>query len=217
NAAEIVRWNVDKHYLLALERAGVAIVPSTFCERGADVDAALDAFLGAWPDMAEFVAKPAIGAGSRDAERHARADRAAAAAQIERLLAAGRSVVLQPYLGRIDADGETALVFFDGEFSHAIRKGALLRRGAPPTRALFAAEHITPRAPAADELAAARRTLAALPFAEPLAYARVDLIRDGGGAPRVLELELVEPSLFFATAAGAAERFAAAILRRAGA
>ena len=54
-------------------------------------------------------------------------------------------MLLQPYLDRVDAHGETALVFVDGDFSHAIRKGPLLRRGEGPTRALFAAEHITPR------------------------------------------------------------------------
>ena len=55
--------------------------------------------------------------------------------------------------------------------------------------------------------------LAALPEA-PLAYARVDLIRDADGAPRLLELELTEPSLFFPFAPGSAARFAEGLLRR---
>ena len=133
----------------------------------------------------------------------------------QRLLDARRSVLLQPYLDRVDEYGETALIFFDGVFSHAIRKGPLLRRGEDPTRALFAAEHITPRTPSADELRVARQTLAAMPFAPPLLYARVDLIHAADGTPRVLELELTEPSLFFAHAPGSAQRFAHAILRRA--
>ena len=97
-------------------------------------------------------------------------------------------------------------------FSHAIRKGPLLRRGEGPTRALFATEHITPRIAEPEEIAIATRTLAAIPFAQPLLYARVDLIHDDDGSPRVLELELTEPSLFFEHAPGSAERFAAAIL-----
>ena len=99
--------------------------------------------------------------------------------------------------------------------SHAIRKGPLLRRGEDPTRALFATEHITPREPDAAEIDVAKRTLAAIPFSKPLLYARVDLIRDDTGAPCVLELELTEPSLFFAHAPGSARRFARAIVGRA--
>ena len=134
-----------------------------------------------------------------------------------RLLDAGRSVLLQPYLDRVDAHGETALLFFDGVFSHAIRKGPLLHRGEGATRALFAAEHITPRTPSDAERALAERTLAQIPSPRPMLYARVDLIHDAAGNPCVLELELSEPSLFFAHGAGSAERYAAAVLGRAAA
>ena len=212
NPADVVRWNTDKHYLAHLGRAGVPVVPSTFVEPGEDVRGALAAFFAARVD--EFVVKPSIGAGSRDAQRYAREESAAAQAHIERLLAAGRSVLLQPYLRRVDERGETALIYFGGAFSHAIRKGPLLRRGEGPTRALFATEHITPRAPADDELDVATRTLAAIPFERPLLYARVDLIHDDEGRPCVLELELTEPSLFFEHGPGSAARFAAAILER---
>jgi hypothetical protein len=104
-------------------------------------------------------------------------------------------------------------MYFAGQFSHAIRKGPLLPPGATasPAIGLFAPEKITRRTPGADELQLADRILAALPFSAPL-YARVDLIRDAEGAPRVLEVELTEPSLFFAYATASADRFAAAIL-----
>jgi O-ureido-D-serine cyclo-ligase len=131
------------------------------------------------------------------------------------LLDRQRSVLLQPYLDAVDAHGETALLFFDGEFSHAIRKGPLLRRGEGSTTGLYAEETIEPRTPTADELAVAQRAIAAIPFLQPLLYARVDLIRDDDGAPRLLELELVEPSVFAAHADGVAARFASAIMRRA--
>jgi len=212
NPREVVRWNTDKHYLAQLAKAGVPVVPSTFVEPGEDASRALDAFLATAGE--EFVVKPSIGAGSRDAQRYARGERDAALAHARRLLEADRSVLLQPYLGRVDAHGETALIFFAGTFSHAIRKGPLLKRGEGPTRALFATEHITARTPSADEIAVAERTLRAMPFGE-LLYARVDLIHDDDGTPRVLELELTEPSLFFAHASGSANRFAQAIIDRA--
>lgn len=212
NPLPVIRWNTDKHYLRDLGKSGIAIVPSVFVEPGEDAPAALEGFVSAHA-AEEFVVKPAIGAGSRDAQRYHRGDRDAAAAHIRRLIDAKRSALLQPYLNRVDEHGETALIFFDGKFSHAIRKGPLLRRGEGPTRALFAAEHITPRAPGAAELALAELTLTAIPFGA-LLYARVDLIHDADGMPRVLELELTEPSLFFAHAPGSAARFARAIAQR---
>jgi O-ureido-D-serine cyclo-ligase len=213
NPLEVIRHNTDKHYLADLARQGIAVVPSVFVEPGEDAAAALLAFLGRFPDAAEFVVKPAVGAGSRDAQRHASEGQAAALAHVQRLLDERRSVLLQPYLASVDKEGETALMFFDGQFSHAIRKGPLLQRDEGPTRALFAPEKITARQPGKDELALAEATLAALPH-PPLAYARVDLIRATDGSPRVLELELTEPSLFFVHGDGAADRLAAALLRR---
>jgi O-ureido-D-serine cyclo-ligase len=211
NPLAVVRWNTDKHYLAELAAAGVVTVPSTFIEPGDDAAHVVQRVLRAHPNP-ELVVKPAIGAGSRDTQRHRRAEQAAAVAHAQRLLDAHRSVLLQPYLSRVDQDGETALMFFEGKFSHAIRKGPLLPPGGAATTGLFAAETITPRVPGSDELRLAEQVVAAIPLGLPL-YARVDLIRDDAGAPRLLELELTEPSLFFAQAAGSAERFTAAALR----
>ena len=210
NPTPVVRWNTDKHYLAELRQAHVRTVPSTFVEPGDSASQAMNEFL-VQHAASEFVVKPAISSGARDAQRYGRRELDAAILHIRRLLDAERSVVVQPYLDRVDADGETALIYFGGRFSHAIRKGALLRRGEGPTRALFAAEHISARVPKLDELRTAERALGAIPFATPL-YARVDLIRDDDAAPCVLELELTEPSLFFAHAPGAVERFAALLL-----
>ena len=207
NPPAVIRWNTDKHYLGDLARAGVPIVPSRFVEPGESAANALAGFL-AEDGAAEWVVKPTVGAGSRDAARYARGEERTASDHLERLLLAGRSALLQPYLDHVDIHGETALIYFVGRFSHAIRKGPLLQRGTAPTRALFLQEQITPRTPSAEELRVGERVLTALPFPAPL-YARVDLIHSSDGAPHLLELELTEPSLFFAQAAGAAGRLAA--------
>ncbi|HEY5805332.1 MAG TPA: hypothetical protein VIT90_16735 [Lysobacter sp.] len=213
NPLPVVRWNTDKHYLAALAERGVPVVATHFVEPDMDPLATLQAFLAAHPQATEFVVKPAVGAGSRDAQRYLRSQEFAAANHIARLLEADRSAMLQPYLASVDRDGETALMYFQGRFSHAIRKGPLLQRDEGPTEHLFAAEEITARIPGQDELALAGQVLAAasdsLQLQAPLTYARVDLIRDDDGRPRVLELELCEPSLFFLHAAGSADRFAA--------
>ncbi len=214
NPPAVLRWNADKHYLLELMRAGLPVVASAFVEPGEDAGSALEQFL-ARERCTQLVVKPAVGAGSRDTRRHAARDREEVLSHIRALLAARRSVLLQPYLEGVDHHGETALIFIAGRFSHAIRKGPLLPLGAPATGALFAPEEIIARAPGTDELDAAQRILAALPFGT-LLYARVDLIRDGTGGPQLLELEINEPSLFLSHAPGAAQRYAAAALARLG-
>jgi glutathione synthase/RimK-type ligase-like ATP-grasp enzyme len=208
----VVRWNSDKHYLAQLAQLGLPTVASRFCEPHQDPAPVLEQFL-AQQQEAEVVVKPAVGAGSRDTRRHPRAALPQILAHMRALLGARRSVLLQPYLPSVDRDGETALIYLDGVFSHAIRKGPLLPSGAPATAALFAAEEITPRAAGADERAVAERILAALPFGT-LLYARIDLIRGAAGEPRLLELEITEPSLFLAHAPGSAGRLAAATLQR---
>lgn len=215
NPLPILRWNTDKHYLADLEAAGVPVVPTRFVEPDAEPLPALDAFFDAFPQAAEVVVKPAISAGSRDTQRYRRAQRFAAANHLGALLDAGRSAMLQPYLDAVDTRGETALLYFGGRFSHAIRKAALLRPDEAAVDHSGLPDAIAARVPDADEMRVGDAAIAALRArtAEPLAYARVDLIRDDAGAPRLLELELTEPSLFFDHAPGAADRFVAALTR----
>ncbi len=197
NPPDVVRWNTHKGYLLELSARGVPIVPTTLIRVGEAI---------ALPTADELVVKPAVGAGSRGARRF-RSDLPGATAHAQALLAEGRDVLLQPYLARVDQAGETALLYFGGNYSHAIRKGPLLAPNADATAALFAPEQIVAREPGDDERALADQVLAALPFAEPLLYARVDLLRSEDGAPVLQELELTEPSLFFAYAQGSVERY----------
>jgi O-ureido-D-serine cyclo-ligase len=220
NSPALVRWNTDKHYLRDLATGGVPVVPTRFVEPGQDAHLELERFLAEGSaregaclaaEYDEIVVKPAIGAGSRDAARYGRAELERAEVHIGRLIAAGRSVLLQPYLGRVDEHGETALVYFGGVFSHAVRKGALLQRGAALVEGLFAPEEITSLDVDTRELAVGSQAVAGVGPIPP-AYARVDLIRDATGEPVVLELELTEPSLFFRHAPGSAERFAAVLL-----
>jgi hypothetical protein len=229
NPVELVRWNTDKHYLADLEAAGLPVVPTRFVEPEIEGDpdaeaeplAVLENFLAAHHGTGDVVVKPAVSAGSRDTARYRRDQTLAAANHLGLLLAAGRAAMLQPYLESVDAHGETALLYFDGVFSHAIRKAALLRPDAPGLDHTALPEAIAPRTPDADEVRIGEAVLAAVRArgGETPLYARIDLIRDHEGrdphgAPRLLELELTEPSLFFATDLLAADRFVAALIAR---
>jgi len=224
NPPEVVRWNTDKHYLVEVAARGVDVVPTLFVEPGMDAGEALDHFLaggegalsvGRSAEFAEFVVKPAIGAGSKDTARYRRGDALRAREHLGNLLAAGRSSMLQPYLGHVDEHGETAIYYLGAAYSHSIRKGPLLRLDAGLVQGLFAPEEITPRDPSPAERRLADLAYRAIPF-DPPAYARIDLIHDGRDEPVLLELELTEPSLFFAHAPEAAARFARVLARRLG-
>ncbi len=207
NPPDVLAWNTDKRYLRELAGAGLPVVATDLAEPG-----------GAFaPPPGHYVVKPTVSAGSRDTARFGAGDDERAAALVAAIHASGRTAMVQPYVASVDERGETALLFFGGEYSHAIHKGPLLRPGADPTTdPLFAAEEILPRTPTDAERAVAQRFVAwaARRFGAPPAYARVDLVQDAAGAPLLLELELTEPSLFFAQAPGAVARFAAAVRSR---
>lgn len=200
NPADVLAWNTDKRYLRELAAAGVPVVPTTWVEPGGDYA----------PPPGEHVVKPIVSAGARDTVRYAPGDDSTP--HVERLIAAGRAVMVQPYLGAVDTQGESSLLFLDGAFSHAARKAPVLAPGAGHPDDV----EITPREATPAELAVASAALAAVPLPGPLLYARVDLLPGDDGAPVLVELELAEPSLFLSTAPGAVDRLAEAVLRRAG-
>jgi hypothetical protein len=118
-------------------------------------------------------------------------------------------------MAAVDRAGETAVVHLDGALSHAVRKGPMLLSGREVVGELFVREDIAPAVATPEEAAAAGAALAAVPGGPGgLLYARVDLVPGPGGAPLVMELELLEPSLFLAFVPGAADRLAGAIAAR---
>ena len=204
NPAAVVEWSTDKAYLRELVATGVPVVPTTWLAPGDSPDGVFDG---------DVVVKPTISAGARDTARYARADSDRARAHAAALLAAGRPVMVQPYLAAVDEAGETAVVHVGGRYSHAVRKGALLRPGdAAETDELWRPEEITPREPSAAERQLAEQALAAVPGGPAgLLYARVDLLPGADGEPVVVVVELAEPSLFLSAGPGSADRFAAAV------
>ncbi|MFJ8964528.1 RimK family alpha-L-glutamate ligase [Lentzea sp. NPDC102401] len=203
NPASVVRWNIDKSYMAELAAHGVAVVPTAVVRPGETP---------VFPD-GEFVVKPAVGAGSRGAGRFT--DHAAAHAHLE---AIGVKALVQPYQSSVDANGETALVFFAGEYSHSFHKGPMLAQGLGEAESgLYVEERLSSIEPSDGQVALANQVLDVA--AELLSlrrtdflYARVDVVEGPGGEPLLLELELTEPSLGFKlTTAEAASRFSKVI------
>ena len=194
--------NTDKRYLGDLERRGVRIVPTRFYEVGESVD---------FP-TGNFVLKPSVGAGSIDAERFDAASLEAARQHALDLHAKGRCVLVQPYIDSVDEQGETALIYIDGEFAHAMNKAAMLNVGALDRTGLFMMEQMSRRSVARELVDLGHTVLANCGFATPL-YARVDLVQtDDGWA--VMELEMTEPSLFLSFNQPTAHQLAQAVARR---
>ncbi|NHD17627.1 MULTISPECIES: hypothetical protein [unclassified Actinopolyspora] len=212
NPASVVRWNTDKRYLGELISAGVPVTPTEVVEPGEPGGAAESVD---WPDR-EFVVKPSVGAGSRGAVRFLPEQRAEAVRHLRGLHEEGVAALVQPYQPAVDREGETAVVFFGGVYSHGFVKGPLLDPADDSgelglAKGPFATEPAPELRRAAEDVLDATSALLGITRRE-LLYARVDLVRGEDGAPMLLELELTEPRLGFSLADRAAPlRFASAV------
>jgi hypothetical protein len=202
NPVSLVRWNLDKRYLVELEHKGAAIVPTCWVERGERLDLAAHVRAAGW---SEAILKPAVSGGAYRTHRFAAADAATLQAELDSIVATGGALV-QPFLPEIETEGEWSLVFFAGELSHVVLKtpkandfrvqpqfgGRFRSLAAPPTM-----------------LAAAAKIVRLLPSA-PL-YVRIDGVRRGDQF-LLMEVEAIEPYLYLGQSPGAAERYVRALL-----
>lgn len=203
NPVRVIAWNTDKVYLREFAEADMPIIDTHWNVGDGDDIGEHD----------EWVCKPSVSAGSRDTARWG--TREEVYAHSAALVAAGRTSMVQPYIQSVDTDGETAIIFIGGEYSHAIRKGQLLHKGEGIRLDRDGRGTTTPRAPTAAQHEIAAESLAAtariLGLDEPLLYARVDLVTAPNGSPLIIELELTEPSLFLAHSEDCADRLVRAL------
>jgi len=198
NSLNVVRWNLSKIYLRDLETQGIPIVPTAWFHE-LDV-ATLPPLFTHW-QTPEIIIKPVISACADDTFRLTPSILTQQAAALA-LLFQKRDCMVQPFIPAIVTEGEYSLFFFGDEYSHTILK--------TPKSGDFRVqeEHggqLQSIEPEAILLELSRAALAAIP--EPTLYARVDWVRTDNGFA-LMELELIEPSLYFNMDAESAERFA---------
>jgi glutathione synthase/RimK-type ligase-like ATP-grasp enzyme len=206
NTARALQWNTDKHYLTDLASDGIPVVETRYVEPGQQ-------FSRADLPGRESVVKPAIGMGAIGTSLYGNGQERAAVDYVHALLAEGKTAMVQPYRSMIDDEGETGLIYFDGVFSHAIRKEPMLRIQ-PESDGDFREQVISSQIPTDSEREIADAAMrSAKKHIGDLLYARVDVI-PGPSGPEILEVEATEPNLQLQTAEGSAARFALAIRNR---
>ncbi|MDX8356663.1 ATP-grasp domain-containing protein [Sphingopyxis terrae] len=196
NPVPVLRWNSDKAYLAELGAKGVAVVPTV--EVAALDDASL-AQARAALGVEEVVVKPAVSGGADGTHR------VPPGAPIP-ADALGQRRLVQPLMPGILSDGEYSLFFFGGAFSHAIVKR--------PASGDFRVQEQFGGRETGWEASEAARLLAAAALAAapaPPVYARVDMVGDAAGVLHIMELELIEPSLFLHHAADKGAAFGRAV------
>lgn len=197
NPLSIIEWNLDKRYLRDLETKGVGIVPTLWQQGGVSEEV-----FGGWQaffNSEELIIKPTVSATAQDTFRLRHFD--------EKLtkVFADRSFMIQPFVSAIVDEGEFSLVYFSGEYSHTILKtpksgdfrvqeehGGLITAVVPETNLRETADGI-------------------LAMLSPMLYARVDLVRNDSEEFMLMELELIEPALYFRMDTESPRRFAAAL------
>lgn len=197
NSYKIARWNINKNYLREVEQKGAEIIPTLWRDQFdfSEVNGYFESF-----DTEQIIIKPTISANSDntfwlklESYQHMRE-------QLESSLQ-NCQLMIQPFVPAVVEEGEYSLFYFAGDYSHCILK--------TPKKGDFRVqeEHggILQRIePCKDLLTAAEKALQTIP--EKCLYARVDLV-EFQGAYKIMEIELIEPSLYFNLDGDAAYRF----------
>jgi hypothetical protein len=198
NCAAALLGNLHKRYLLELAARGVPVTPIVLLRQGWSGSLTELGRSRGWSDV---VVKPAVGAASFETHRYT--DLGADVDAQVAMLGRQRDLLVQPYLPSVEDHGERALVWIDGEFTHAVRKTPRFVGGVEDVSEAIG---VSPGERALGEAALA-------PLTAELLYARVDVAPGFDGEPVVMEVELIEPSLFLLQSPPALGRLVAAVRR----
>lgn len=204
NPLNIIKWNINKHYLRELEAKGIEIVPTLWCDDIHNNDSP-EFFKQLLTD--EIVIKPCVSAGAFDTYR---LTRTTALEQQTELLDKfkQREFMVQPFMSGIIEEGEFSLFYFDDQFSHAILK--IPQNDDYRVQEEFGSS-IVKIDPEHSLKQHAEKVLKVIDSS--LLYARLDFVRTATGFA-LMEAELIEPSLYFNLDEKSPQRFVDAVERR---
>lgn len=205
NSAALIDWNIDKHYLQWIAEKGINVVNTHYIEKGDARSLAQCLAESGWNDA---ILKPVISGSARHTYR-IQPENTPELECIFAELIQQEAMLLQPFQHTILSEGEISLMVIDGQFSHAIRK--------TPQAGDFRVQDdhggsVHPHTATIVEQQFAEQAVAAVPF--DVLYARVDIIRDNTGKLAIMELEMIEPELFFRYKPEAADKLASGLIRR---
>jgi hypothetical protein len=199
NSLEIIEWNIEKTYLRDLEAKGTEIVPSLWFDQFER-----NLFPSVFADLhaKEIVIKPTISAGADNTFRIHQSNYEVFIEDLETVFA-DRAFLVQPFMDNITAEGEFSVFFFGATYSHTILK-------TPKTNDFRVQEEHGGRLTKVEpevKLLETARTMRDMIDPEPL-YTRADYVRTPDNTFALMELELIEPSLYFNMDPESPKRFA---------
>lgn len=199
NSSETIEWNLDKHYLLDLQKHQIPIPNSEFIKRGSSVDLSLLMQEKKWN---EIVVKPTISGAAKNTYRLKKEDINQFDSTWKKLIYQ-EDFIVQEFQNNVIKKGEVAVMVIGGKYTHAVLKkakegdfrvqddfGGSIAKYSPSEKMVKLAEQCT-------------RIISPIP-----SYARVDIIWDNSGDLAVSELELIEPELWFRLDPNAAHKLA---------
>ena len=205
NSENLIRWNIDKHYLLNLKYKGVPICESYFIEKG---DTITLYNLSKKHSLDTFVIKPCISGAARHTYKISQ-ENITAHEELFSELIANEAMIIQPFQKNIVKKGEISMMVVDGKFTHAVLK--IAKPGDFRVQDDFGGT-VSDYTPTQEEITYAENAVKSCP--EMPIYARVDVFLDNENKLALAELELIEPELWFRNHPKAAHKLAKAIKER---
>ncbi|CAL2082716.1 hypothetical protein [Tenacibaculum sp. 190524A05c] len=188
NSEAIIRWNLDKHYLLDLQQNGVHVCESYFVEKG---ESSTLQELANQYNLNSFVLKPCVSGGGRHTYK-INPETIAEHESLFKELVSDEAYIIQPFQHNIVEKGEISLMIMNGEFTHAVLK--IAKPGDFRVQDDFGGS-VHDYSPTPEEIAFAEKAVNAC--SEKPMYARVDVFTDNNNKLAIAELELIEPELWF--------------------
>ncbi|WP_395375173.1 RimK family alpha-L-glutamate ligase [Marinicella sp. W31] len=188
NPIEIIEWNLNKKYLIDLHNKGIRIVDSLVIEQGQQT--ALEPYFEQF-NVSELIVKPLVSGAARHTYKVNASNLTEVQKNFDQLIQA-EGFLIQPFQQNVITQGEISLMIMGGEFTHAIQK--IAKPGDFRVQDDFGGT-VHPYFANAEEIKFAEQAVAAC---DPMPlYARVDVIRDNNNQLALMELELIEPEVFF--------------------